>query len=187
MDIWTMKKGFLILSAIVFVLLFFCFLILTFCIDFQYKCQDAKIETNHYRFSSFPVHNWITLSYFFPITSMQVIDSWLFHIEPLDNLDKDCQYTLSEISFLAFSKYKNDWIVISQSTPQKTFQKLEHRDNLYAVIVDVPVSLLSHKEIKINVIISSSNSKLNENITFQHSIILTKSYVNFIIKYISGV
>ena len=120
---------------------------------------------------------------------MQIIDSWLFHIEPLDNMDKNCQYTLSEISFLAFSKYKNDWIGISQSTPQKTFQKLERRDNLYAIIVDVPVSLLSHKEIKvkINVIISNSDSERNENITFQHRIILTKSYVNFLIKYISGV
>lgn len=184
-----MKKRFLMLSAIGVVLLFICFEILTFCVDFQYKCQEEKIETNHYRFSSFPVHNWITLSCFFPVTSMQIIDSWLFHIEPLDNMDKNCQYTLSEISFLAFSKYKNDWIVISQSTPQKTFQKLERRDNLYAIIVDVPVSLLSHKEIKvkINVIISNSDSERNENITFQHRIILTKSYVNFLIKYISGV
>ena len=171
------------------VLLFICFGILTFCVDFQYKCQEAKMETSHYRFSSFPVHDWITLSCFFPVTSMQIIDSWLFHIEPLDNMDENCQYTLSEISFSAFSKHKNEWIVISQNTPQKTFQKLERRDNLYAVIVDVPVSLLSHKEIKvkINVIISNSGSERNENITFQHSIILTKSYVNFLIKYISGV
>ncbi len=184
-----MKKRLLMLSAAGFVLLFICFLILTFGIDFRYKCQEAEIETSHYRFSSFPVHDWITLSCFFPVTSMQIIDSWLFHMEPLDNMDKNCQYTLSEISFLAFSKYKNDWVVISQSTPRKPFQKLERRDNLYAVIVDVPVSLLSHKEfrIKINVKISDSDSEWNENVTFQHSMILTKSYVNFIIKHISGV